>query len=51
MGLLLAQRRHRAFTLRLDGFTIGGPLVDTVVLGVDDPQPWKRELDARRAAP
>jgi hypothetical protein len=50
-GFYSLNDRHRALTLRLDGFTIGGRPVDTVVLGVDDRERWKRELDARRAAP
>jgi hypothetical protein len=40
--------RRRAVTLRLDGFELGGRAIDAVVLGVDDPERWKRELEARR---
>jgi hypothetical protein len=43
--------RHRAITLRLDNFRLNGRQIESVVLGVDDPERWKRELDIRRASP
>ncbi len=44
----LNDRRH-AITLRLDGFTLAGRPIETVVLGVDEPETIKRALEARRA--
>jgi hypothetical protein len=40
--------RRRAVMLRLDGFRFGGVPIDAVVLGVDDPERWKRGLEAKR---
>jgi hypothetical protein len=42
--------RDRSVTIRLDGSALAGRSIDAVVLGVEHPEHWKRELDARRAA-